>query len=69
MTRANVQSLEYYRQVVALGLAETHACPPGVVAALMDDYGEVLDGCWAIGVAAIDPIKLLYAEWKTFRAV
>lgn len=27
MTRPNVQSLEYYRQVVALGLAKTHACP------------------------------------------
>ncbi|MDN7500050.1 hypothetical protein QZM89_33165 [Burkholderia gladioli] len=69
MTRPNVQSLEYYRHVVALGLAETHACPPGVVAALMDDYGEALHGCWAIGAAAIVPIKLLYAEWKTFRAV
>lgn len=62
-----IQSLDYYRHVVASGLAEAHACPPEIVSALMADYDDVVRGCWNSGTAAIVPIKLLYAEWKTFR--
>jgi hypothetical protein len=67
MTFPTIKSLDYYRGVVSAGLAETHACPAEIVAALMADYDDVVRGCWNIGIAAVVPIKLLYAEWKTFR--
>jgi hypothetical protein len=33
------------------------------------EYEDVLSACWTGGIAAIAVIKLLYAEWKTFRQV
>lgn len=68
MAPPNMQTIEHYRNAVAAGLARAHSCPPEVVVALMEDYDDVLRGCWSIGAAPIGLIKLLYAEWKTFRA-
>lgn len=67
MTSQKIMSLDHYRDAVRSGLAETHACPPDIVVALLSDYDDVVRGCWDIGTAAAVPIKLLYAEWKTFR--
>lgn len=60
-------NIERYRNVVAHAMSEIHGCPPATVDALLSDYEDVLLACWTGGIAACTPIKLLFAEWKTFR--
>lgn len=67
MTAQKIMSIDHYRGVVKSGLTEIHACPAEIVEALMSEYDDVIRGCWNVGTAAVVPIKLLYAEWKTFR--
>jgi hypothetical protein len=62
-----IMSLDHYRSTVKSGLTDAHGCPAEIVDALMSDYDDVVRGCWNIGAAAVVPIKLFYAEWKTFR--
>lgn len=69
MSFHKIMSLDHYRGLVRSGLSETHSCPLEIVDALLTDYDDVVRGCWNIGTAAVTPIKLLYAEWKTFRVV
>lgn len=69
MPSQQIMSLDHYRGLVRSGLSETYSCPLEIVDALMADYDDVVQGCWKIGTTAVTPIKLLYAEWKTFRVV
>lgn len=62
-------SFDHYSNLVSHGLTETHKCPHEVATALVTEYEDVLSACWTGGIAAITVIKLLYAEWKTFRQV
>ncbi|WP_025139690.1 hypothetical protein [Achromobacter sp. DH1f] len=68
MTANTTRTLDRYREVVAFALANTHHCPPEVIAAQMNKYEDVLRACWSVGVAPVDVIDLLYAEWKVFRS-
>lgn len=61
------RSLHQYREVVAFSLADVHSCPPEVIADLMKHYEDVIRGSWSVGAVPVDVIRLLYAEWKTFR--
>lgn len=61
------RTLDKYREVVAVNLAEVHSCPPAVIADLMKHYEDVIRGSWSVGTVPVDVIRLLYAEWKTFR--
>ena len=61
------QSFEHYKNLVTHGLTETHKCPHDLASTLVTDYEDVLSACWTGGITAVAVIKLLYAEWKTFR--
>lgn len=69
MSENAIRTLDRYREVVALSLESVHDCPPEVIAELMDYYAGVIRGSWRTGTAPVDVIKLLYAEWKTFRSI
>ena len=61
------QSFGKFKEVVSHGLTETHKCPQELADALVAEYEDVLSACWTGGITAFTVIKLLYAEWKTFR--
>lgn len=60
-------TLEYYENLIRGILVKTHACPNHVVAALTDEYRDVIKACWQAGVAAVVQAKLLYADWQIFH--
>lgn len=68
MTENTTMTLDRYREVIALTLENTHACPPAVIADMMRKYEDVIRGSWSVGTVAVDVITLLYAAWKTFHS-
>lgn len=60
-------TLARYREVIAFALSDAHDFPVEAIEDLMSRYENVIRGSWSVGAVAADVIKLLYAEWHTFR--